>query len=57
MVGFKSAKGLVRDYYSQIDSDPLKACKYCAPDALWRGYHPLTRFITQRRLQRGSGFP
>ena len=54
MVGFKSAKELVRDYYSQIDSDPLKACKYCL--SVWRGYHLLTKFITQRRLQRRSGF-
>ena len=40
MVGFKNAKDLVRDYYAQIDADPLKASKYCAPNALWRGYHP-----------------
>ena len=25
MVGFKNAKDLVRDYYAQIDADPLKA--------------------------------
>jgi hypothetical protein len=40
MAGFKNAKDLVRDYYAQIDADPLKASKYCAPNALWRGYHP-----------------
>ena len=28
MVGFKNAKDLVRDYYAQIDADPLKASKY-----------------------------
>ncbi len=40
MVGFKNQKDLVRAYYSQLDKDPIKAAKYCAPDALWRGYHP-----------------
>ena len=40
MVGFKNEKDLVRAYYSQLDKDPIKASKYCAPDALWRGYHP-----------------
>ena len=40
MVGFKNEKDLVLAYYSQLDSDPIKASKYCAPDALWRGYHP-----------------
>ena len=38
MVGFKNEKDLVRAYYSQLDKDPIKASKYCAPDALWRGY-------------------
>ena len=50
MVGFKSAKELVRDYYSQIDSDPLKACKYCAPDALWRGYHPFNEIYNPEEV-------
>ena len=50
MVGFKSAKGLVCDYYSQIDSDPLKALKYCAPNALWRGYHPFNEIYNPEEV-------
>ena len=50
MVGFKSAKELVCDYYSQIDSDPLKACKYCAPNALWRGYHPFNEIYNPEEV-------
>ena len=41
MTTLQSAKALVRAYYDAIDRDPVKAAKtYCAPDALWRGYHP-----------------
>ncbi|NVO57805.1 ester cyclase [Rhodobacteraceae bacterium B1Z28] len=41
MTNLQSAKALVRDYYAAIDKNPLEAVqKYCARDAIWRGYHP-----------------
>lgn len=41
MTQLQSAKTLVRNYYAAIDDDPLAAAvRFCAPDALWRGYHP-----------------
>lgn len=41
MTQLQSAKTLVRNYYAAIDDDSLAAVvRFCAPDALWRGYHP-----------------
>ncbi len=41
MTDLQSAKALVREFYSAIDRDPARAmADFCAPNALWRGYHP-----------------
>ncbi len=40
MTDFQSAKALVREYYAALESDPSATTRYCAPDAIWRGYHP-----------------
>lgn len=41
MTELQSAKALVRDYYAALDADPMDAVtRFCARDAIWRGYHP-----------------
>ena len=45
MAGFQSAKHLVRDYYAALaaaahDDLPKVMARFCAPDLVWRGYHP-----------------
>ncbi|WP_417211431.1 ester cyclase [Antarctobacter sp.] len=44
-VDFQSEKQVVRDYYSALDTAteadlPAVMARYCAPDLLWRGFHP-----------------
>ncbi|SHH56024.1 ester cyclase [Marivita hallyeonensis] len=46
MPGFQSEKQLVRDYYAALsaadhDALPIVMAKFCAPDLVWRGYHPV----------------
>ncbi|MCK0151516.1 ester cyclase [Marivita sp. S6314] len=45
MPGFQSEKQLVRDYYAALSNAETNAvpgvmADYCAPDLVWRGYHP-----------------
>lgn len=41
MVNFQAEKELVRSYYEALDSNPLRAVEaYCAPQMVWRGFHP-----------------
>ncbi|MDW4499312.1 nuclear transport factor 2 family protein [Sulfitobacter sp. D35] len=41
MTDLQSAKALVREFHAALDRDPAHAMRdFCAPDALWRGFHP-----------------
>ncbi|MVO17580.1 ester cyclase [Parasedimentitalea huanghaiensis] len=45
MISFQAEKQVVRDFYASLNSandDALSGVmsKYCAPDLLWRGFHP-----------------
>jgi hypothetical protein len=42
---FQAEKQVVRDYYAELDraegADIARVMqRYCAPDYLWRGFHP-----------------
>ena len=48
MSGFQFEKQLVLDYYAALsaaghDDVPRVMAQYCAPDLIWRGYHPVGR--------------
>lgn len=45
MTDFQAEKDLVRAYYAALDAAPPQATaevleRFCAPDLLWRGFHP-----------------
>ncbi len=40
MTDFQSAKALVLEYYTALETDPSATTRFCTPDAIWRGYHP-----------------
>ena len=61
-MGFQTEKQVVRDYYAELDrAEGAEIAKvmqgYCAPDYLWRGFHPFNEQTSAQAVAEGFWQP